>query len=203
MVDHNNEQSYILNRGKSMAQKLKNELKILILEETKKEILENGFENASIRNIAKKCDISVGNIYRYYENKDDLFKCTYKNFLSQISDLILMYSKNRFAIFTKFHINKLFDVNQLIDEFTEGLMNIIMENKEEALILFINKKEIEKILLWFSDTLEELDKRNKDKLYYKMCANGIINSISYALNNSDDNEEISRNIILYLKDNLN
>ena len=35
------------------------------------------------------------------------------------------------------------------------------------------------------------------------CANGIINSISYALNNSDDNEEISRNIILYLKDNLN
>ena len=186
-----------------MAQKLKNELKILILEETKKEILENGFENASIRNIAKKCDISVGNIYRYYENKDDLFKCTYKNFLSQINDLILMYSKNRFAIFTKFHINKLFDVNELIDEFTDGLMNIIMENKEEALILFINKKEIEKVLLWFSDTLEELDKHNKDKLYYKMCANGIINSISYALNNSNDKEEISRNIIQYLKDNLN
>lgn len=185
-----------------MAQKLKKELKDKILYETKLEILNYGFENASIRNIARNCDISVGNIYRYYDNKDALFKSTYNDFYKELYNLIQMYSKNRIARFKKFHFKNLFDVNELIDEFTNSLINIIIEHKTEALILFINKLEIEKLLMWFADTLEELDKHNKDKLYYKMSANGIINAITYALNNSDNIEEIKVNVILYLKENL-
>ena len=32
-----------------------------------------GFENANINNIAKKADVSVGSLYKYFENKQDLF----------------------------------------------------------------------------------------------------------------------------------
>lgn len=32
-----------------------------------------GFDNANINNIAKKADVSVGSLYKYFENKQDLF----------------------------------------------------------------------------------------------------------------------------------
>lgn len=32
-----------------------------------------GFENANINNIAKKADVSVGSLYKYFDNKQDMF----------------------------------------------------------------------------------------------------------------------------------
>ena len=37
-----------------------------------------GFENANINNIAKKADVSIGSLYKYFENKQDMF-LTIKN----------------------------------------------------------------------------------------------------------------------------
>lgn len=44
-----------------------------ILDAATKEFAKNGFENANINNIAKKADVSVGSLYKYFENKQDLF----------------------------------------------------------------------------------------------------------------------------------
>ena len=185
-----------------MAQKLKDDLKTRIFKEANNEILEKGFENASIRNIAKKCNISVGNIYRYYDNKEHLFKSTYGEFLTELNNLLMMYTRNRIAVFTKFHINRLFDVNELIDELVTNLVLLISNNKEAALLLFINKMEINNLLLWFSNILKELNKHRHDTIYYEMCANGLINAISYCLINAKTQEEMNKNISLYLKTSL-
>ncbi|MCT4662224.1 MAG: TetR/AcrR family transcriptional regulator [Tissierellales bacterium] len=45
-----------------------------IVENAKKEFLANGYEHASMRKIAKDSQITVGNIYRYFDNKEALFK---------------------------------------------------------------------------------------------------------------------------------
>ena len=37
-----------------------------------KEFADNGFENTSIQQIAKKAGISVGSIYKYFENKETI-----------------------------------------------------------------------------------------------------------------------------------
>jgi len=37
-------------------------------------ILKDGFDGFSMQKLAKACDISVGTLYIYYENKDDLIK---------------------------------------------------------------------------------------------------------------------------------
>ena len=55
-----------------MAQKLKEETRKAIIEAAKEEFLEKGFEDASMRNIAAKANITVGNIYRYFQNKEEL-----------------------------------------------------------------------------------------------------------------------------------
>jgi len=48
--------------------------KELILKVAKEEFLLNGFDNTSLRDIAKKCYISPTAIYRHFENKDDIFE---------------------------------------------------------------------------------------------------------------------------------
>lgn len=65
----------------------------------------NGYDKATMRNIAKNANITLGNIYRYFPNKASLFEeivgATYSNFLSFINDhkemLLTISSEDRSA----------------------------------------------------------------------------------------------------------
>ncbi len=47
-----------------------------------------GFDNANINNIAKKADVSVGSLYKYFENKQDLFLTIIHYNISTVEDLL-------------------------------------------------------------------------------------------------------------------
>lgn len=47
-----------------------------------------GFDNANINNIAKRADVSVGSLYKYFENKQDLFLTIIHYNISTIEDLL-------------------------------------------------------------------------------------------------------------------
>jgi hypothetical protein len=51
----------------------KKDIRKVILEVSRKEFLEHGFKDASMRTIAKKSGVSLGNIYNYFRNKDEIF----------------------------------------------------------------------------------------------------------------------------------
>lgn len=51
----------------------KDEVRQAILCEAEKEFFRNGFQNASIRKIAKAAGTTIGNIYNYFGNKEELF----------------------------------------------------------------------------------------------------------------------------------
>lgn len=66
----------------------KEEMKNSILKQAEEEFFENGFKDASLRNIAKKANTTLGNIYNYFKNKeailDELVSSEYafiKNFI--------------------------------------------------------------------------------------------------------------------------
>lgn len=69
-------------------QYLKKEVEEAILMSAKEEFFDKGYEKASIHHIAKNTGISVGNVYRYYANKEALFEATvdpaYKNMIRLI-----------------------------------------------------------------------------------------------------------------------
>ncbi|MGE5678187.1 MAG: TetR/AcrR family transcriptional regulator [Pseudomonadota bacterium] len=54
-------------------QVLKEEMRKRIHEAALKEFSEKGFRNASVREIAKGAGMTVGNLYRYFDNKEALF----------------------------------------------------------------------------------------------------------------------------------
>ncbi len=58
---------------KERRKKEKEQLKELILKEATLMFLEEGYEKTSMRKIAQKIEYSVGTLYLYYENKNELF----------------------------------------------------------------------------------------------------------------------------------
>ncbi|MEN0049198.1 MAG: TetR/AcrR family transcriptional regulator [Bacteroidota bacterium] len=57
---------------KQRREREKEELRQLILKEATQMFLKEGYEKTSMRKIAKKIEYSVGTIYLYYKNKDEL-----------------------------------------------------------------------------------------------------------------------------------
>lgn len=51
----------------------KEDIRKNILEVARKQFLQKGFKNTSMRKIAKEAGVVLSNIYNYYENKDEIF----------------------------------------------------------------------------------------------------------------------------------
>lgn len=67
---------------------LKEDVRDNIIESARTEFLEKGFSKASMRIIAQKSGITVGNIYRYFEGKEALFNEMIQSAYEKIIELI-------------------------------------------------------------------------------------------------------------------
>ncbi len=52
---------------------LKEDIRNQIIHIAREEFLKNGFRKTSMRNIATKSNVGLGNIYNYFKNKDEIF----------------------------------------------------------------------------------------------------------------------------------
>ena len=79
----------------------KQEIREKILDAAKKDFYKNGFEKTTMRHIARAAQVSVSNVYNYFNNKSDLFyEITtpfYDNFSKLISDLTYNASEEDFS----------------------------------------------------------------------------------------------------------
>lgn len=60
-----------------------------ILRVARQEFAENGFENTAISQIAQKSDISVGAVYKYFDNKEQLFSYIMHEGLSKLENMLM------------------------------------------------------------------------------------------------------------------
>lgn len=58
-----------------------------ILASAKREFLEKGFLNASLRNIVKNAGVTTGAFYRYYDSKEELFSALVGEYARYVLDL--------------------------------------------------------------------------------------------------------------------
>lgn len=64
------------------------EKRVRILDTATKEFAFKGFENANMSTIAKKAGVSVGSLYKYFENKQDLFLTTIQYSIQSMEELL-------------------------------------------------------------------------------------------------------------------
>ena len=126
-----------------------------ILEVSKQIILDNGVNTINIRDIAKKCGISVGSIYNYFPSKSDLICLTIQSIWEDIFSITKDYYKfNNFSEFILLLIENIkpkidnypnfFTIHSLVfneyDEKTQGkiFMNKYLENLKKTFIYVLN-----------------------------------------------------------------
>ena len=101
-------------------QYLKREIKERILAAAIEEFKEHGYANASIRNIANNAEISLGNIYRYFANKEALYFAVINPFMESVKQSI----ESEFTF-----------VDKTMKEVSEVLVKFLMQYSDELLII--------------------------------------------------------------------
>ena len=77
-------------------QTLKNDIKQRILNIAREEFLAHGVRDTSIRTVARKAGIAVGNIYNYFRSKDKLFCEVLSPLIKVLNKHILSHNDEKF-----------------------------------------------------------------------------------------------------------
>ncbi|MBN2625374.1 MAG: TetR/AcrR family transcriptional regulator [Spirochaetales bacterium] len=157
-------------------QVLKEEVRQRIIKSAKKEFKNNGFDKASMRDIADSAKMTVGNLYRYYKNKEDMFGAIIGDLYGEIKDLRSSLPEGEVKV--SLLLNRLVELQRA--------------NKAEWLILFNTTKgskygrAVEDIYNLLTEALVEqfAEKREGfDETIAKPVAYAIINGLNTILQN--------------------
>ena len=177
-------------------QYLKDEVRNNIIEEALKEFRQLGYKGASIRSIAKKSNTSVGNMYKYFPSKEDL----YENLIGTVYYRLIDYIKQ----FDEVELND--KAEHIFYELMEKVMEIFNENSTEIAIL-LNKSEgskYENCKSTFIDFVTTIvaekmkyelsleGKRLKDRFVIYLVSYSLFESIAIILEQHEDGAEVRR-----------
>lgn len=184
-------------------QYLKDEVRNKIVKEALKEFRQFGYKATSIRSIAKNSNTSVGNMYKYFNSKEDL----YENLIGTVYYRLIDYINQ----FDKVELN---DKAELIFyELMEKIMEIFNESSIEIAIL-LNKSDgskYENCKKTFIDFVTRIvtekmkyelyveGKRLKDNFVIYLISYSLVESIAIILEKRADGAEV-RKLILNMID---
>jgi AcrR family transcriptional regulator len=189
----------IKENGGFLMQYLKEEVRKNIVEEALIEFKQMGYIGTSIRNITLNAKTSVGNFYKYFQSKDDL----YQKLIGTVYDRLIDYIHQ----FDKVEINEKAD--EIFYKLMEKIMEIFKDSSIEIAIL-LNKSEgskyenckktfVEFITRIVTEKMKyELSvqhKRLKDNFIIYLLSYNLVESISIILREKEDGLEVRKLII--------
>ncbi len=172
-------------------QYLKKEIKDRILASAVDEFKEHGFANASIRNIANNAEISLGNIYRYFANKEALYLAVINPFMESVKQSVEQdfvfkdkSMKEMSIIFVRF-----------LMQYSDELLIIRKGNSVhyDKFVSYITEVISNKIREMMEESFPEIDEKIKNPEFYNAIAEGFLNSLFKILRNEDSPEVQERN----------
>ena len=192
-----------------MAQILKEEQKQAIIEAARQELLENGYKDASMRNIAAKADMTVGNLYRYFKSKEDLQRYILGDTYEKISSILMELSADTVSKEPRvFNVKAdVHDLSDLMDRLADRLVSVLKQNHDEFMILLNDQDIDEKFRSWFERTLHSLvDQhylRDDQQLQKQVLTNAYVKAIYTGLkeifkNTESDSDALTDIIKTYL-----
>ena len=197
-----------------MAQVLKEELRNRILTSAKKELLEKGVRDASMRSIAFNSGMTVGNLYRYFKSKDELIMFIVSPALEQLNEIIQNKTHDRLSLFQQtasLGLSKQ-EMMMILDSIADDLKVLYHDYKDELKILFMDSEVQNQISAWFtqlvgtmiSDAFSELKSHVQEiQMFSRMIAVSIFSGLQECFIRLDDvnfsDEKTGVMIRLYLR----
>ena len=141
-----------------MAQVLKEETRKKIIEAAKDEFLHYGYDDANMRRIAIKSNMTVGNLYRYFKNKEDLNYQIVNGVVSAIDSMVKNLTGDKIAFFNEnFSFPESIEVlKNVINELADNIVDIYMSYKDEFNILMMGSELNNSLMKWFTNLINFL-----------------------------------------------
>lgn len=141
-----------------MGQILKESVRKCIVDSAIVELLDHGYKESSMRKIANKANMTVGNLYRYFKNKDELMNTITEPVLSRINQIVQKHTNQVINL-----NDKHFDLSQVpiqniiyaLDDLSNELVSIYYETPKRLNILMMNSIIHENLLKWFTRLIFE------------------------------------------------
>ena len=192
-----------------MAQVLKQELRENIIEAAKDEFLENGFEKASMRSIASKASMTVGNLYRYFKSKEDIARSIIKDTIKALETTFKSLRSDNVSMQPRVFSMKAdtIELSNLMDNLADRLVDSYFEHKTEFNILILHTDYNSDIVNWFSKSITSLIEQHflleSHKEYRQILSNAYAIAIYSGVreifkNNNLDPITLKRIISIYL-----
>ena len=192
-----------------MPQILKDEVKNRIVEAAKREFMENTYERTSMRNIANRSNITVGNLYRYFTSKEELNKFIVRPALEKLQELVLKISHNQVDILNMKNISLTSSqMREMLDSLADGVIDIYSKHRIEMNILMMRTNINKYLVDRFTEAIASIIANNfgieKDlpsiKLLGRVYAESIFSGFITMLRNSTvSNEELKVLAKLYME----
>lgn len=177
----------------------KDEVREKILEEALKEFDKSGYEGASIRNIAKSASTSVGNFYKYFKSKDDLYEKLIGSVYYELVYCLEQFYKVEFDD----------NMENIFCWLMEKMMNIV-KNKSVEFSVLLNKSagsKYENCKITFAEYITNTVTKNikyqlnlnnkglKDDFIIHVLSWSLIDGISVILKEKRDGVEVKKHIL--------
>lgn len=145
-----------------MAQILKDELRQAILEAAKQEFLDKGYKGASMRSIAKKANMTVGNLYRYFKNKEEINLTIVGPTFKEIDQALKAITANNVSMEARvFNLKPNIDeLKTMLDKLMDKLVDIYSLHKKEFSILMLHSRLNEEMTIWFTEIVNSIISEN-------------------------------------------
>ncbi len=183
-------------------QVLKETVRNSIVDGAIQEFFHNGFQKANMRRIADNANITVGNIYRYYHNKEELFNEILLPAQRAIDDLE--------SFDQKLHVTRIDseeDVNQLV----QYVINVLKPYTREVFIMIYNsegthyqkvKSQLEKLVV---DKINDYYPRQFDKYFLSVLAQSFIQAVFHVFKENVNNirkiqDYITQLVVYFFRD---
>jgi AcrR family transcriptional regulator len=186
-------------------QVLKDDIKKNILKQTSLLIVEKGINNFTMREIASKSGITVGNLYRYFENKDMIIQETIQPVVLQLNLMLKEVTNNQ-----DIELNKDINVNTIqynLELLVDKLADIYIDNRLLMKVLANNEIFYSQIINWLKQIMmivinEKYNLRYVDTLSNVLAVN-IVSGIAMIFNEDRDNgysvKDLKELMMNYLK----
>lgn len=151
-----------------MVQYKKDDIKEKIDSAALKIFVEKGYENTKISNIAAKSKVSVGNIYRYYKSKEEIFySIAPESVLEELKSILI----NKVILAKDKRADEIESTNNF-HLINEEFIDYIIKNREQVLIMFNGSKGTryegikDKIINYIIENVKEhYSKENNEVIY--------------------------------------
>lgn len=184
-------------QGGDIVQVKKEEMRQEILEAAADEFLKRGYENASIRVIAKKSHTTLGNIYHYFKNKEVLLETILLPAFENIENLMGQHienekkeplSKQQALEYAK-NLEKYFDNSELRCFFDKRVVIILKLESSHML------ERKEKLLDKLQEHLQEHFNMEDDAHYSKIVLDVLADCLKHVLIEHENMEDAKAEFI--------